>query len=148
MTRRVLAATLIATCLAGSASAVDQPASIMDLMNAPATATTLVPPTDYQAASALASQDGSPLEIALSVVGPFQGRSQYIEQLNDGGETPSASRVTVVRDGLLDDSVRALRLEIALERNAAGEWTIREVRKAWLCWRGPPAQSFGTTPCP
>ncbi len=147
MTRRILAATLIATWLAGPASAVDQPASIMDVMNVPATATTLIAPADYQAASALASQDGSPLEIALSIVGPFEGRSQYIEQLNDG-ETPSACRVKLVRDGLLDDSVRALRWEISLERNTSGRWTIREVRMAWLCRRGAETQRFSTTPCP
>jgi hypothetical protein len=56
--------------------------------------------------------------------------------------------VTVIRDGLLDDAVRTERWDIALVRTATGTWEIRQVSKAWLCWRGAPAAGFAAQPCP
>jgi hypothetical protein len=103
---------------------------------------------EYRKAAALAARKGSPLDITLAIVGPFEGATQHIIQVNEGSEAPTASRVTVLRDGLLDDSVRGERWEIALARTAAGAWAIKEVSRAWRCWRGAQTDRFASTRCP
>lgn len=104
--------------------------------------------TQYAAASALAARGATPLDIALAVAGAFEGATQHLIQVNEGSEAPTVSRVTVLREGLLDDSVRGERWDIALERNAAGQWQIREVKRAWRCWSGARASVFAATRCP
>jgi hypothetical protein len=104
--------------------------------------------TSYGDASALAARGATPLEIALAVVGPFKGARQHIVQVNEGSEAPSASRVTVLRDGLLDDSIRGERWDVVLARSDAGTWRITEVRRAWRCWRGAQSRQFATDRCP
>jgi hypothetical protein len=68
--------------------------------------------------------------------------------VNQGAEAPSASRITVLRDGLLDDSIRGERWEILLARTPAGFWTISEVKRAWRCRRGARPDRFATIRCP
>ena len=136
---------LCAICVSGAAEASDEPPS--RVLDAPVADMALIAAADYREASALAAEGGSPIGIALSIVGDFEGTTQQFVQVNKGGEVPSASEVTVIRDGLLDDSVRAQRWDIALERTSTGGWTIREVRQAWFCRRGE-QQQFATTPCP
>jgi hypothetical protein len=104
--------------------------------------------TQYAEAKALALRGATPLDIALAVAGPFEGRTQHVIQVNEGAEAPTASRVTVLRDGLLDDSVRGERWDIALERTAEGVWRIKEVGRAWRCRRGAQTDSFAATRCP
>jgi hypothetical protein len=113
----------------------------------PVAGTVAVPAAEYASASALAERGGTPVEIALAVAGPFEGSTQHVIQLNQGAEAPSASRVTVIRDGLLDDSVRGDRWEVALERTQAGGWTIKEVKRAWRCRRGGAPDRFVATRC-
>jgi hypothetical protein len=120
-------------------------ASLIDL---PVAGTALVPAVEYRDASSPAVRTGSPVDIALRVTGAFEGARQLIVQANEGAESPLASRVTVIRDGLLDDAVRTERWDIALARTAAGTWEIREVTKAWRCWRGARTAGFAAQPCP
>jgi hypothetical protein len=108
----------------------------------------LVAPAAYSQASALAARGGAALDIALAIVGEFAGSTQHIIQINEGSEAPSASRITVVRDGLLDDSVGGERWDIVLQRTGAGRWRIAEVKRAWRCWRGEPTDRFATSLCP
>lgn len=103
---------------------------------------------EYGEAEALAARGSAPVDIALKIVGAFAGSTQHIVQVNEGNEAPSASRVTVMRDGLLDDSVRGERWDIRLERTAPGVWRIAEVKRAWRCWRGAQRDGFAATPCP
>ena len=114
----------------------------------PIASTQPVAAAGYKQASALAARGGAPIEIALKVVGPFEGTTQQLIQLNERGESPTASRVTVLRDGFLDDSVRGDRWDIALERTKAGAWRIVEVKRAWRCRRGMQAEQFAAVPCP
>jgi hypothetical protein len=107
-----------------------------------------VPRTEYATASAAAERGGTPVEIALAIAGPFEGSTQHVIQVNQGAEAPSASRVTVLRDGLLDDSIRGERWEILLARSPAGFWTISEVKRAWRCRRGAQPDRFATVRCP
>jgi len=118
------------------------------LTELPVESTKPVAPPEYRAASELAASGGSPLDIALRVAGPFEGSAQHIVQANEGSEAPSGSRITVVRDGLMDDSVRGIRWEIALEKTEANPWRITEVVRSWRCWRGERTDRFAAVPCP
>jgi hypothetical protein len=134
-----------AALIAATAWAVDDRGS---LVNVKVAGMQRVEPARYAEAAALAARGGTPVDIALAVVGPFDGSSQHIIQVNQGVEAPSASRVTVLRDGLLDDAVRSERWEVALQRTAAGAWSIKEVERAWRCRRGGQTDRFVAIRCP
>jgi hypothetical protein len=125
--------------------AADPPPPLADL---PVAGTTLLAPEEYSAAITLAARGSAPLDIVLKIVGAFEGSTQHIIQVNEGGEAPSASRLTVLRDGLMDDSVRSVRWDIVLEKTPAGGWSIKEVRRSWRCWRGDQLDRFGSRLCP
>jgi hypothetical protein len=136
---------LCVMCAAAPVAGADQPASALD---APVANARLIAPAKYQGAAASAAAGASALDIALQIAGEFEGTAQQVTQLNEGSESASATRVTVVRDGLPDDSIRAQRWDIRLDRAVGGVWTIREVKEAWLCWRGEPRDRFAADPCP
>jgi len=139
------ACTMLAVALMATAVSASDLASLIDL---PVAGTALVPASQYRDASSRGARTSAPVDIALSVAGAFEGARQLIVQTNEGAESPSASSVTVIRDGLLDDAVRTERWDIALARTAAGTWEIREVTKAWRCWRGARTAGFAAQPCP
>lgn len=138
---------LLACCAAllAAAACADAPSSLLELPVASAQA---VAPERYREAAALAAGGGSPVEIALRVAGAFEGATQQLLQVNEGAEAPSAARVTVLRDGLLDDSLRGERWDVSLERTPQGAWSIREVQRAWRCRRGGSTEGFAAAPCP
>jgi len=135
----------LSLALMATAVSASELASLIDL---PVAGTALVPASKYRDASSRAARTGSPVDIALGLTGAFEGARQLIVQTNEGAESPSASRVTVIRDGLLDDAVRSERWDITLSRNAAGTWEVRQVTKAWRCWRGTETAGFTAQPCP
>jgi hypothetical protein len=108
----------------------------------------IVPPEEYREAAAFAARGNEPLDIVLKLVGKFEGAKQHIIQVNEGSESPSACRFTVLRDGLIDDSVRGDRWDIALEKTAENVWSIQQVRRSWRCWRGEQTDRFATNLCP
>jgi hypothetical protein len=118
-----------------------------DLARLPVDGVVTVALSDCRDGLDLAARGASPLEIAMAVARPFEGLSQEIFQANDRGESPSSSRVIVLRDGLLDDAIRSERWEIALKRTAAGAWTIQSVNRAWRCRRGASRDGFGVSLC-
>jgi len=138
--------TILAAALTASLAAAAEPPPT--LAGLPVASTKIVSPAEYLEASALAARAGSPLGVALKIVGEFAGSVQHIIQVNEGAEAPSASRVTVIRDGLLDDSIRGERWEIVLQRTSGGAWGIKEVKRSWRCWRGAQADLFAAVPCP
>ena len=119
----------------------------LSLAEVPVADTKLVAPAAYSKASALAARGGAALDIALAIAGEFAGSTQHIIQANKGSEAPSASHITVVRDGLLDDSLQGERWDIVLERTSTGLWRIAEVKRAWRCRRGEPTDRFATGLC-
>jgi hypothetical protein len=137
---------LIAIALVPSALLSADP--VTSLVDLPVAGTVTVAPDRYEPATAAAARGADPLAIALHIVGPFEGATQHIVQVNQGAEAPSAVRLTVVRDGLLDDSVRGERWDIVLEKTADGVWRIKQVRQSWRCRRDTQADRFATTPCP
>ena len=136
---------LSAALLASPVGAADPPPPLAEL---PVVDTKLVLPEEYRAASTVAARGGTPLDIVLKIAGTFEGATQHIIQVNEGSEAPSASRITVLRDGLMDDSVRSERWDIALERTAASVWSIKEVRRSRRCWRGEQLNWFASKLCP
>lgn len=137
--------TMLALGLVASAVSASESASLIDL---PVTGTAQVPTSQYIDATSHAARGASPLDITLGVVGLFEGNRQVIVQTNERAESPAASRVTVIRDGLLDDAVRTERWDVALGRTAAGTWEIREVTRSWRCRRGSNTAGFWAQPCP
>jgi hypothetical protein len=135
----------LALALTAPAAAASELASLIDL---PVAGKAIVPESPYRDASPRASRMGTPVDIALGVAGSFEGRRQIIVQANEGAESPSASRVTLIRDGLQDDAVRSERWDIDLARTPGGTWEIRQVTKAWRCWRGGKTAGFDAKPCP
>lgn len=122
--------------------------SSRDLLRIPVAGTAPVAVEAYGEASTVARRGGTPLEIALAVAGPFEGRAQILHQANERAEAPAACRVTVLRDGLLDDSIRGERWDLALRKASDGTWRIDAVRRSWMCRRGQPKERFVATKCP
>jgi hypothetical protein len=141
--RATLSVMLAATC--GTAQSAEPRVRLTDIAVAGSLA---VPSSDYKEAAAAAAQGGTPVDIALAVAGRFEGSAQHIIQVNDGGESPVSSHVTVLRDGLLDDSIRGQRWDISLERSASGPWRIKHVQLAWRCRRGADTERFIAVRCP
>lgn len=63
------------------------------------------------------------------------------------GEVRNFSEVVAILDGLLDDSVRAARYTLELQRNDANEWRLRATDWAQRCRAGRGHQDFSPQPC-
>lgn len=87
-----------------------------------------------------------PLQVALRLVGDFEGRSQSITRIHDSADTPRAAEVIVIEDGYLDDSVRGARYHITLESDQ-GVWRPTAVARGWRCWPGRGHETFAKQPC-
>lgn len=144
-TVRFAGLSLVAGALPPTVSASD---AVLALVQLPVAGTRPVVAADYRAAQDVARRGGTPVEIALAAAGPFEGATQAITQANEGAEAPTASRVTVLRDGLLDDAVRGERWDVRLQRAASGGWVITEVTRAWRCRRGALPDRFAAVSCP
>jgi hypothetical protein len=143
----ILRATL-SVMLAATCSAAQGAEPLVRLADIAVAGSQAVPSSDYREASAIAARGGTPVDIALAIAGRFEGSAQHIIQVNDGGESPVSSHVTVLRDGLLDDSIRGQRWDISLERSASGPWRIKHVQLAWRCRRGADTERFIAVRCP
>lgn len=68
---------------------------------------------------------------------PFDASLVTMTQERPRGEAPDSAVVTVVLDGLLDDSVQGTWYQLVLEPADAGAyWRVREARVAYRCWPG------------
>jgi len=88
-----------------------------------------------------------PVSIALELLGPFPGRSVGITKTDGPGEAPRTSSVTIVQDGLPDDSVAGVWHRLSLVRGDDGSWSIVSVERAFRCARGGP-DAFQSELCP
>ncbi len=89
-----------------------------------------------------------PVIVVLRYLGHYNVSDLSLVKHDVSGENPSATTITVIREGLLDDSVRAIWDEIALSRLGDGTWRIEEARRAYRCWRGEQTVSYEAEPCP
>lgn len=64
-----------------------------------------------------------------------------------GPEDAPQALVEIVLDGLLDDSVRARRYVLELERTDEREWRIESAVVTQRCWPGRGQQAFRPTAC-
>ena len=135
----------LSLALVAPAAGATELASLIDL---PVAGSVRVPASQYRNATPGGARTDSPVDVALSVTGELEGLRQLIVQANERAESPSAARVTAIRDGLLDDAVRTERWDIAVVRTAAGPWEVRQVRKSWRCQRGAKAAGWTARPCP
>lgn len=139
----------LAPCLAALAAAgCASPSGPAAFIDSPVVASMVVPASQYPGRMQPVATGGTPVEAALQVAGAFEGLRQVILQTNDTPESPSASRIVILRDGLLDDAVGAERWEVALVRTPAGTWAVTEARRAWRCRRGAAPAQFDVLPCP
>ncbi|MEA3418537.1 MAG: hypothetical protein U9Q90_03980 [Campylobacterota bacterium] len=88
----------------------------------------------------------SPIEIVLEVTGDM-GRSQQIIREDDSGEAASATTITVIQDGLLDDSTRGFKYIFTLSKKPNGTWSIDKQTKMLRCWKGRGHETFSKKPC-
>ncbi|MGE0422280.1 MAG: hypothetical protein AB7O88_08450 [Reyranellaceae bacterium] len=121
---------LAALAVVSPARAADPPRSLLDL---PVAGSKLIAPAGYDEAARLAAKGGTPVDIALAIAGRFEGRAQYIVQINEGAESPRAAKLTIIRDGLLDDSMKSARWDVSLRRSSGANWGIVEARLSWRC---------------
>lgn len=89
-----------------------------------------------------------PLLIALEYLSDLAAGVVGIVKEDDRAESPTRSTVTVIRDELLDDAVRAIWNQFHLERDQAGNWHLVELREAYRCRRGGQQEFFGAELCP
>jgi hypothetical protein len=55
--------------------------------------------------------------------------------------------VTITQEGLLDDSVRAVRYRLLMRRRPDGTWRIFSVERTQRCWAGRGHEQFSAAPC-
>jgi hypothetical protein len=94
------------------------------------------------AASAAAGAEwpSDPIRVALAFLELWGAPNTIITRADvgpaDGAETATRTRVSVVEDGFLDDSVAGLEQHVTLDL-VDGVWVVGSYQGAWLCRRPP-----------
>jgi membrane-bound inhibitor of C-type lysozyme len=89
-----------------------------------------------------------PVLIVLRFLEYYNVGGLSLVKRDEAGESAPATTITVIREGLLDDSVRAIWDEIRLRRTGDGTWRIAGARRAYRCWRGAETVSYAAELCP
>jgi hypothetical protein len=87
-----------------------------------------------------------PIQIVSRFINPELPRNA-IWVVNGSGERPSRYQITVVVDGIPDDSLRGRRYDATILRAQDGAWQIVDAGTSWRCSRARTGV-FGTEPCP
>jgi hypothetical protein len=85
------------------------------------------------------------IEFANAGEGQAASTSVEVEQGVEGNSGEAS--VTVTREGLADDSVRAVRYELVLDRNGDGTWRVRSATRLQRCHQGRGHQDFSPQLC-
>lgn len=88
-----------------------------------------------------------PASVALVFTGPFEGKSQRIERVNESAESDTYVTITVTEDGYMDDSVRGAVYFLGFKRGDNGFWVLESAGKKIKCWPGRGHEDFGAEPC-
>lgn len=93
---------------------------------------------DAVAASAAAGAGwpADPIRVALAFLELVGAPNAIVTRADVGVENATQTVVSVVEDGLLDDSVRGLEQHVTLDL-VDGVWTVGSYRGAWICQRTP-----------
>lgn len=100
-----------------------------------------------QAARAGSGWAQSPVTIAarfMSIVGTDAASSSITFPTAEIG---SRAVATITQEGLLDDSVRAVRYRLVLRRQADGSWRIFSAERTQRCWAGRGHEDFSADLC-
>jgi hypothetical protein len=91
----------------------------------------------------------SALRTAIEYANAGEGNSALTSvEAREGPEGNSGeATVTVTREGLADDSVRAVRYELLLERTEEGTWRLRSARRLQRCQPERGHQGFSAQLC-
>jgi hypothetical protein len=91
----------------------------------------------------------SALRTAIEFANAGQGQAAKTSvTASEGAEGNSdEASVTVTREGLADDSVRAVRYVILLDRNGDGTWSVRSAQRLQRCHQGRGHQDFSPQLC-
>ncbi len=90
----------------------------------------------------------SPMQILIRLTGDFsEMKNRTIELTSPTGEAGSEIMVTVINDGLLDDSVRSEKYMYKLEKTSSGVWKVTSAQKSWRCQQNRGHQDFSAVPC-
>lgn len=114
-------------------------------------------PADYQVLSVEAFNESvlkgkdnkwtsDPVAVSLRFIGPFEGRMQTIERVNESPESFDTTQVTIINKGLLDDSVKAVKYKLTLNK-VDSVWVIDSAVKVFKCWKGRGHEDFSSEPC-
>ena len=72
-----------------------------------------------------------------------------ILMMNNRSEEPTESKITIVEEGYLDDSIRGQWFQFYLVRpDGKSPWKIKEIRQAYLCGRMDSPEKFSKERCP
>jgi hypothetical protein len=90
----------------------------------------------------------SPMGVAMRIVGPFEEmKTRDIKFEAASSEANNAVTLTVVNEGLLDDSVRGEKFVYELRKSTSGVWKVTAANKAWRCWPDRGHDNYSTVPC-
>ena len=91
----------------------------------------------------------SPLMLMLYLFGGDEdAQSVILEETKNRAEGADVATISYIRDGLIDDSVRADWHEVELRLQPDGTWRISKARVAYRCWRGDNTDAFMKNLCP
>jgi hypothetical protein len=88
-----------------------------------------------------------PVRVAMEYTGGLDGPIAALVKVDDAGEGAASCAITVVCDGLLDDSIRGTWNELHLALTQTGAWEITRASRAYRCWRGPHGRAYSAEPC-
>jgi hypothetical protein len=91
----------------------------------------------------------SALRTAIEFANAGEGRAASTSvEVEEGVEGSSGeASVTVTRNGLADDSVRAIRYVVVLDRRGDGTWRLRSAKRLQRCHQGRGHQDFSPQLC-
>ena len=90
----------------------------------------------------------SPMEVVVKLVGKMQEvKSRTMQFVSPSAEGSDLMTVTVMDEGLLDDSVSSEKLVLKLKRGSGGVWKVLSGQRSWKCWQGRGHQNYSAVPC-
>lgn len=90
----------------------------------------------------------SPMQVAARIAGEFaemRARKMYFDA--PSGEGWEAFTLSVVNEGLMDDSVKSEKWVFELIRESTGVWKVSSAKKSWACWPGRGHEGFSAALC-
>ncbi len=81
-------------------------------------------------------EDLSPYQLILRIMSIGSEQQEFtISQVYSNIEEKNESKITVVQEGYLDDSIRGEWNEFELKINKDNKWEVVKAKRAYLCWR-------------